>query len=70
MRYVGSQRIETERLILRKVELSDAPIMFKNWQSDERVTKYLSWKPYPNVDYSYRIAENWISMYNNLDFIV
>lgn len=70
MRYVGSQRIETERLILRKVELSDAPIMFKNWQSDERVTKYLSWKPYPNVDYSYRIAENWISMYNNLDFFL
>ena len=70
MKYVGSQRIETERLILRKVELDDAPIMFRNWQSDERVTKYLSWKPYPSVDYSYKVAENWISQYHNLDFFL
>ena len=40
MKYCGTQEIKTNRLILRRVELADAPIMFQNWQSDPRVTKY------------------------------
>ncbi|MDD5985055.1 MAG: GNAT family N-acetyltransferase, partial [Turicibacter sp.] len=39
----GTQRIETERLILRPFKLSDANDMFKNWASDDEVTKYLTW---------------------------
>ena len=70
MRYCGSQKIETERLVLRQVELSDVPQMYENWQSDERVTKYLSWVAYPNIEYSYQIVEKWISMYHNLDFFL
>ena len=39
----GTQLIETERLILRPFTLSDANDMFKNWASDDEVTKYLTW---------------------------
>ena len=40
----GTQRIETERLILRPFKLSDANDMFKNWASDDEVTKMLDIK--------------------------
>ena len=32
--------IETQRFILRKFTIFDAEAMFKNWASDEDVTKY------------------------------
>lgn len=35
--------IETERLILRPLELSDAEHIFKSWASDPRVTKYMTY---------------------------
>lgn len=45
----GTQTLRTERLILRKYQLSDAQDMFKNYAADERVTKFLSWPPYTNT---------------------
>lgn len=42
--------IETERLLLREVKLEDAKSMFKNWASDSRVTEFLTWQPYTNVE--------------------
>ena len=38
---IGTQTLETERLILRKFELSDAELVYKNWTSDPLVTKHL-----------------------------
>lgn len=35
--------IETERLILRPLELSDAEHIFNTWTSDPRVTKFMSY---------------------------
>ncbi len=70
MKFLGSKVLLTERLILRPVTLSDTPTMYINWQSDERVTKYLSWKPYPSLEYSYEVSKNWISRYSNYDFFL
>ncbi|ASS74185.1 GNAT family N-acetyltransferase [Tumebacillus algifaecis] len=39
--YLGTPTIETDRLILRKLKLSDAQSVFDNWLSDERVTDNL-----------------------------
>lgn len=50
MKQLGTVTIETERLILRKAKLSDAECMFKNWANDDRVTKYMTWTTYQNVD--------------------
>ncbi|MFD2044950.1 GNAT family N-acetyltransferase [Ornithinibacillus salinisoli] len=35
--YLGTPKIETDRLILRKLELKDAQNIFDNWLSDKRV---------------------------------
>lgn len=42
--------IETQRFILRKFTIFDAEEMFKNWASDEDVTKYLSWDTHMSID--------------------
>lgn len=39
MRYLGTQTIEIERLILRRFKINDAKDMFNNWTSDKDVTK-------------------------------
>jgi ribosomal-protein-alanine N-acetyltransferase len=36
--YLGTPRLETDRLILRKLELIDAQSVFDHWLSDERVS--------------------------------
>lgn len=50
LRHKGTKEICTSRLLLRKYRLSDAKDMFDNYASDERVTKYLSWKAYEKVE--------------------
>jgi len=42
----GTKTLHTNRLTLRKFEVSDAESMYRNYAHDERVTKFLSWKPY------------------------
>jgi len=49
LKHKGTQELCTERLRLRRYDISDAGNMFKNYSSDARVTKFLSWKPYENV---------------------
>lgn len=46
MHTVGTQAIETERLLLRRARLDDAGAMFRNWASDPEVTTYLTWPAY------------------------
>ena len=50
MKQLGTVTLETERLILRRARLSDTECMFKNWANDDRVTKYMTWQTYQNVD--------------------
>ena len=46
MHSVGTQRLETSRLVLRRATLADAEAMFRNWARDPVVTKFLTWQPY------------------------
>ena len=50
MKHIGTQTIETNRLILRRFQDSDAQSMYNNWASDDDVTKYLMWQSYKSVD--------------------
>ena len=43
--------LSTERLLLRKIRLTDAPDMFE-YSTDPEVTKYLLWDPHPNVEHT------------------
>ena len=40
------RKLETERLLLRRFTVDDAPQMFRNYASDPEVTKYLTWAPH------------------------
>ena len=50
MNHVGTQTIETERLVLRKARPEDAGAMFDNWASFDEVTKYMTWPTYGSVE--------------------
>lgn len=63
MKHCGTQRIETDRLILRRYRIEDADAMYKNWASDSEVTKFLMWPPHPSVAVSRGIIEDWLKEY-------
>ncbi len=65
MKNCGTQRIETDRLILRRYVIEDADAMYKNWASDSDVTKFLTWQPHSSVEVSRGIIENWLKEYSD-----
>ena len=63
--HCGTQKIETKRLILRKFVSEDAGAMYKNWASDDEVTKYLTWPTHPNIDVSKFVIKDWVKSYSD-----
>ena len=59
MQNVGTQRIETQRLILRPFRAEDGPAMFRNWAGDSAVTEYVTWKTHASARESAEIAAAW-----------
>lgn len=68
MNHIGTQTIQTERLILRRVRSEDAQAMYRNWASDPDVTKYLSWPTHENVETSQWVVDEWVKSYEKPDF--
>ena len=64
----GTQKIETERLLLRKAQTDDALPMFRNWASDPEVTKFLTWPPHSSVETTSNVLRQWIAEYEKPDF--
>lgn len=65
MTHKGTVRIETGRLLLRRLEIEDSEAMFRNWASDSEVTKFLTWPPHKNVETTKATIERWIQQYDN-----
>lgn len=65
MKHCGTQRIETDRLILRKFEKEDAAAMYKNWASDPEVTKFLTWPAHTSVEVSEWVTNDWVNSYKD-----
>jgi len=40
------ERFESERVVLRKPRMEDAPAIFEGYAQDLEVTRYLTWKPH------------------------
>ena len=68
MIHCGTQRIETERLVLRRFSTDDAEAMYRNWASDPEVTKYLTWPAHTSVEVSKTVLKDWVSSYSQNDF--
>ncbi len=59
--------IETERFILRKIRLDDVDDVFE-YSSSYEVTKYLSWSPHPDKEYTYEYLSYLQERYKMGDF--
>jgi ribosomal-protein-alanine N-acetyltransferase len=65
---IGTQCIETDRLILRKFKSIDAEDMIKNWISHPVVQNNYGEPIYTTTEEVSKVLENWISSYSNLEF--
>ena len=65
MNKLGTKRLETDRLILRKYVIEDAEDMYNNWASDPEVTKFLTWPTHPSVDITRMLLQDWIPKYED-----
>ncbi len=63
----GTQKLETQRLILRRAMLEDAQAMYENWASDPEVTKFLTWPAYSSLDVAKKRMEIWAEAYGSDD---
>lgn len=63
MKHVGTKTIETTRLTLRRLELSDAEMMFCNWTSDDKVTRFLRWDAHKLIDDTKNMIQQWVNNY-------
>lgn len=68
MRHAGTQEIETERLLLRRLLPQDAQMMYANWASDPEVTRYLRWEPHKSAAETRELLTAWALLYPNPDY--
>ena len=66
--YIGTPRLETERLILEKFEHGDAQKVFDHWISDERVTDNRVNAAHKTVAETMKRVDNIVSQYEKEDF--
>ncbi len=67
MNHIGTNSIETIRLILRRFGLQDTFDMYKNWASDKDTLKYLPWGPHHDINVTQRRILSWIDNYKHPD---
>ena len=68
LNHVGTREMETERIILRKFDLSDSHSAFLNWMGDPKVqNNYDELASNDESEVSHKLKE-WINAYDNPDF--
>lgn len=63
MRHLGTVRLQTERLILRRFTVEDAPAVYANWASDPEVTRYLTWPVHASAEVTGQLMALWTGEY-------
>lgn len=65
MKNLGTVKLETERLILRRFEHNDAEKVYNSWATDKECSKQLSWEVHKNINVTENVIKKWISEYEN-----
>ena len=65
MEHRGTVRLETERLILRRIAPEDAQAMFDGWCSDPEVARYCTWSAHGTVDVTQSLVDMWVKEYES-----
>ena len=68
LKHCGTKLLETDRLILRRFTIEDAEAMYKNWASDDEVTKFLTWPTHGSADISRMVVTDWVNSYEKDNF--
>ena len=68
MKAIGTQILQTERLILRRFVESDAEAMFQNWASSAENLTYVTWDPHSNVEITRNSIRNCVTSYTNHNY--
>ncbi len=68
MKAIGTQILQTDRLILRRFVESDAETMFQNWASSAENLTYVTWNPHPDVENTRNSIRNWVASYANPNY--
>ena len=68
MKHKGTKQLETNRLILRQFVIKDYELFYKNWATDERVTRYMTWNPHQNIEETKELVTRWSNSYNKDEF--
>lgn len=63
MKHKGTQTLKTPRLTLRRFALSDAPAAYRNWCTDEAVTRFLTWPPHADETVTEAVVGDWVRSY-------
>ena len=68
MNHCGTQILETERLILRRLTETDAEAVYGNWASDPEVTRFLTWPTHTDVEVTRHVIGSWLPLYAKKDY--
>ncbi|HSA99948.1 MAG TPA: GNAT family N-acetyltransferase [Anaerolineales bacterium] len=59
------ERIETQRLVLRKPSMDDALTIFHGWAQDQEVTRYLTWRPHERVEQTQEFVQDCLAAWEH-----
>ena len=68
LNHKGTEKLETERLILRKFRMEDYLAMYNNWTCEDIVTKFLTWPTHSNPEVTKSVLTDWINNYSKKDY--
>lgn len=68
MQHKGTQPLETARLMLRSFTMADAAPAFRNWTSDDQVTRFLRWPTHQTQSVTEDVLADWIARYTDPTF--
>lgn len=63
MNDLGTQTLETERLILKRIKKSDAEEAFRNWTNDPKTARYVLWDVHKDVEVTKELFKIWEEEY-------
>ena len=65
MNPLGTQELETERLLLRRIRAEDYRQMYENWACKEECSRFLPWSSATDMEaYKNRVL-NWVDSYKD-----
>ena len=68
MKKIGTQSIETKRLLLRPFVESDYQAMYDNWASRPDNLLHVTWDAHESPEVTRQSTARWVETYQNLDF--